>query len=77
MKSICVFAGSNMGGHPDYKAKAAELGRHIAHNQYKLVYGGSNIGLMGEVANAVLQNGGEVIGVMPRGLFKGKSYIPG
>ncbi|MGG3309551.1 TIGR00730 family Rossman fold protein [Paenibacillus lautus] len=72
MKSICVFAGSNMGEHPDYQAKAAELGRYIAHNQYKLVYGGSKIGLMGEVANAVLQHGGEVIGVMPSGLFKGE-----
>ncbi|GAB6928220.1 TIGR00730 family Rossman fold protein [Paenibacillus sp. JCM 10914] len=61
-----------MGEHPDYQAKAAELGHHIARNQYKLVYGGSRIGLMGEVANAVLQNGGEVIGVMPRGLFKGE-----
>lgn len=72
MKSICVFAGSNMGEHPDYKAQAAALGELIARKQYRLVYGGSRVGLMGEVANTVLELGGEVIGVMPRGLFKGE-----
>jgi len=61
-----------MGEHPDYKAKAAELGELIARKQYRLVYGGSRVGLMGEVANTVLELGGEVIGVMPRGLFKGE-----
>lgn len=72
MKSVCVFAGSNPGEHPDYKAKAAELGEHIARRGCRLVYGGSRVGLMGEVANTVLALGGEVIGVMPRGLFKGE-----
>lgn len=72
MKSICVFAGSNPGEHPDYKATAAELGELIARRGYRLVYGGSRVGLMGEVANTVLALGGEVIGVMPRGLFRGE-----
>lgn len=72
MKSICVFAGSNLGVHEDYKAKAVELGNYMAMHNYRLIYGGSKIGLMGEVANAVLNGGGEVIGVMPRGLFNGE-----
>ncbi|NOU96614.1 TIGR00730 family Rossman fold protein [Paenibacillus sp. LMG 31456] len=72
MKSICVFAGSNLGGHQDYQVKAAELGNYMAQNNYRLIYGGSKIGLMGEIANAVMNGGGEVIGVMPEGLFKGE-----
>lgn len=72
MKSICVFAGSNLGVHEEYKVKAVELGNYMAMNEYRLIYGGSRIGLMGEVANAVLYGGGEVIGVMPRGLFNGE-----
>ncbi|GAB6991991.1 LOG family protein [Paenibacillus pini] len=72
MKSICVFAGSNLGVHEDYKLKAAELGRYMAKEKYRLIYGGSKMGLMGEIANAVMAGGGEVIGVMPKGLFKGE-----
>ncbi|MFD1957043.1 TIGR00730 family Rossman fold protein [Paenibacillus thailandensis] len=72
MKTICVYAGSNLGTHPDYKSKAAELGALLAQSNIRLVYGGSRIGLMGELANAVLAGGGEVIGVMPRGLFSGE-----
>ncbi|AOZ94410.1 TIGR00730 family Rossman fold protein [Paenibacillus crassostreae] len=69
MKTICVFAGSNLGNHPEYQLKAAELGLYMAQRDYRLVYGGSNMGLMGEIANTVLTNGGEATGVMPRGLF--------
>ncbi|MCR8634572.1 MULTISPECIES: TIGR00730 family Rossman fold protein [Paenibacillus] len=72
MKSICVFAGSNLGEHPEYQIKAAELGTYMAQNNYRLIYGGSKIGLMGEIANAVMNGGGQVIGVMPKGLFKGE-----
>ncbi|MGO4347028.1 TIGR00730 family Rossman fold protein [Paenibacillus sp. MCAF9] len=72
MKSICIFAGSNLGEHHDYKAKAAELGHYMAKKNYRLIYGGSKIGLMGEIANAVMTGGGEVIGVMPKGLFRGE-----
>lgn len=77
MKSICVFAGSNLGAHEEYSAKAVELGNYMAINNYRLIYGGSRIGLMGEVANAVLNGGGEVIGVMPRGLFNGEMVHKG
>jgi uncharacterized protein (TIGR00730 family) len=69
MKRICVFAGSNVGAHSDYVFHAQELGREIAENGFELVYGGSKVGLMGEVANKVLEHGGKVIGVMPTGLF--------
>ncbi|WHX49643.1 TIGR00730 family Rossman fold protein [Paenibacillus woosongensis] len=72
MKTICVFAGSNLGAHEDYKQAAGQLGRHLAKQQYRLVYGGSRIGLMGEAANAAMAAGGEVIGVMPSGLFAGE-----
>jgi len=72
MKAICVFAGSNLGNHPDYQLKAAELGLYMAQEQYRLVYGGSNMGLMGVIANTVIAQGGEVTGIMPKGLFKGE-----
>jgi uncharacterized protein (TIGR00730 family) len=72
VKRICVFAGSNLGTHPKYKSHAQQLGEEIARNGYELVYGGSNVGLMGEVANKVLENGGKVIGVMPTALFRGE-----
>ncbi|PYE45686.1 TIGR00730 family Rossman fold protein [Paenibacillus barcinonensis] len=72
MKRICVFAGSNPGNDPDYIEQAARLGKQIADSGYELVYGGSCMGLMGAVADAALAAGGEVIGVMPTGLFRGE-----
>ncbi|TDL57777.1 TIGR00730 family Rossman fold protein [Paenibacillus dendritiformis] len=72
MKKICVFAGSNLGNHPDFAALAKELGQALAEQQFELVYGGSTVGLMGEVANEMLRLGGRVTGVMPRGLFRGE-----
>lgn len=72
MKTICVFAGSNPGGNEEYRSKAKDLGKYMAENGYRLVYGGSKLGLMGEIANTILENGGEVVGVMPKGLFAGE-----
>lgn len=72
MKRICVFAGSNLGANPKYKLHAQKLGEEIARRGLELVYGGSRVGLMGEVANKVLELGGKVIGVMPTGLFRGE-----
>ncbi|MCT4654882.1 MAG: TIGR00730 family Rossman fold protein [Cohaesibacter sp.] len=68
MKSICVFCGSNWGNRDDYKKAATELSREIASRGYKLVYGGANVGLMGACADAALEAGGEVIGILPRAL---------
>lgn len=65
MKSICVFCGSSLGNNPVYSEAAQELGRLLALQGIGLVYGGAKIGLMGAVADAVLENGGKVIGVIP------------
>lgn len=66
MKRICVFCGSSMGYQRVYKQAAENLGELLAKNDIGLVYGGANVGLMKVLANATMQNGGEVIGVMPQ-----------
>ncbi len=68
MKSICVYCGSNPGSKPVYTERAIALGDRIARDGLRLVYGGGNVGLMGTVANAVLEGGGEVTGVIPQQL---------
>ncbi|MCD9031998.1 TIGR00730 family Rossman fold protein [Luteimonas sp. Y-2-2-4F] len=68
MKSICVYCGSNAGSKPAYVERAMALGDRIAREGLRLVYGGGNVGLMGTVANAVLEAGGEVTGVIPQQL---------
>jgi uncharacterized protein (TIGR00730 family) len=73
MKSICVFAGSNLGNNPEFKEKTQELGKVIAEKGFSIIFGGSRNGLMGVIANEVLKNGGKVIGIMPRGLIKGEN----
>ncbi|ALV02824.1 LOG family protein [Bacillus velezensis] len=72
MKTICVFAGSNPGVNEEYKRKAAELGEYMAEQGIGLVYGGSRVGLMGTVADALMAGGGKAVGVMPSGLFSGE-----
>lgn len=69
MKKICVYSGSNAGIRSEYKESAIQLGNVIAENNIELVYGGSKVGLMGEIANQILKNNGKVTGVMPKGLF--------
>jgi uncharacterized protein (TIGR00730 family) len=68
MRSICVYCGSNAGSKPVYTERAIALGTRIAQESLALVYGGGNVGLMGVVADAVLEAGGEVIGVIPEQL---------
>ncbi|HIC02576.1 TPA: TIGR00730 family Rossman fold protein [Candidatus Poribacteria bacterium] len=65
LETICVYCGSSSGLQPEYMEAAKSLGEIIAIRRLSLVYGGSNIGLMGIVANAVLENGGKVVGVIP------------
>jgi len=65
MHTLCVYCGSNAGGAPVYAQAAAALGARLAHEGLRLVYGGGNVGLMGILANAVLEAGGEVVGVIP------------
>src|SRR5690349_17975131 len=62
---VCVFCGSNVGNDPAYRQAAEEMGGEIARRGWGLVYGGGSVGLMGVVADAVLADGGEVIGVIP------------
>ena len=69
-RSVCVFCGSAPGARPSYSAAARELGGALARAGMTLVYGGGRLGLMGIVADAVLQGGGRVIGVIPRMLIE-------
>jgi uncharacterized protein (TIGR00730 family) len=69
MRRVCVFCGSSPGTRPAYAGAARALGRVLADRRLGLVYGGGNVGLMGVVANAVLDAGGEVIGVIPHALM--------
>jgi len=68
MKRICVNCGSSSGTAKEYSETAAFLGNYLAINQIELVYGGASVGLMGAVANAVLQAGGKVTGVITQAL---------
>src|SRR6478672_7407359 len=65
MKSIAVYCGSSTGNNPNYVAQAQALGAAMAAQGLTLVFGGGRVGLMGTIADAVLANGGEVIGVIP------------
>lgn len=66
MKKIAVFCGSSDGAQKVYKEVAAELGKELANRGITLVYGGASVGVMGALADSVLRNGGDVIGVIPR-----------
>lgn len=68
MSRICVFCGSSLGKRPVYAAAARSLGKQLADRGLGLVYGGAKVGLMGTVADAALEAGGEVIGVIPRAM---------
>jgi len=65
---VTVFCGSRPGSRPIYRQAAQALGRCLARNGLTLVYGGGSVGLMGAVADAVLEAGGEAIGVIPKAL---------
>jgi uncharacterized protein (TIGR00730 family) len=66
IESVAVFCASKNGTNPIYLQHAAEIGRLIASLNLKLIYGGGNVGLMGAMANAALQQGGQIIGVIPK-----------
>ena len=65
MQSIVVYCGSSPGTKPVFKEVAIELGQKMAARSIRLIYGGGGFGLMGNVADTVLKNGGEVTGVIP------------
>jgi uncharacterized protein (TIGR00730 family) len=64
MKSICIFCGSSDSVHPDYLSSARQMGGTLADRGIRLIFGGGKTGLMGAVADGVLEAGGEVIGVI-------------
>ncbi len=70
LKSVCVFCGSNPGNDIRHSLAAQKLGKIIAGEDLTLVYGGGNVGIMGELANSVLQYNGKVIGVIPKNLVE-------
>jgi uncharacterized protein (TIGR00730 family) len=65
IRKICVYCGSGPGRDPDFVAAARKFGKTLADNRIGLVYGGGSVGLMGEIANTVLDNGGHVTGIIP------------
>lgn len=65
MKSIAIYCGSSLGNDPKIIADAIELGTVLAEQDITMIYGGSQIGIMGTVANTVMEKGGKVIGVIP------------
>jgi uncharacterized protein (TIGR00730 family) len=74
---ICVFCGASPGNEPRYVAAAHDVGEGLARRGIALVYGGGRVGLMGALADAALDAGGEVIGVIPRGLVDRELAHPG
>ncbi len=68
--NICVYCGSSPGNNPDIVDKAQEFGKLMAERGHSLIYGGSSLGIMGTIADSVMVNGSEVIGVIPENLFK-------
>ncbi len=68
LRSIWVLAGSSPGARPEYAEAARDLAGMLVERRLRLVYGGASVGLMGILADEVLQRGGEVVGVIPEGL---------
>jgi uncharacterized protein (TIGR00730 family) len=68
LRRICVFCGSNSGTRQIYQQAAQTFGRLLCRRGIELVYGGGNVGLMGVLANACLNEGGRIIGVIPQAL---------
>ena len=69
MERICVFAGSGSGNRPEFAGAAARLGRLLAESELGVVFGGGHTGLMGHLADAALEAGGRVHGVIPEALW--------
>jgi uncharacterized protein (TIGR00730 family) len=76
VERVTVFCGSSHGSRPEYTVAARGLGKELAARGIGLVYGGGRVGLMGEVADAALSAGGEVIGVITEGLLAAEIAHP-
>jgi uncharacterized protein (TIGR00730 family) len=69
IKSLCVYCGSNFNGDAALKAVVEQLAAEMANQKIRLVFGGGSVGVMGLIADAILENGGEVTGVIPQFLL--------
>ena len=70
MASVCVFCGSRSGDLPEYAAAARLLGKFLCRNNHTLIYGGGSTGVMGAIADAVLEENGRIVGVIPKHLAR-------
>jgi uncharacterized protein (TIGR00730 family) len=66
MRRICVYCGAKLGANPEYAHAARRLGTLLARRQITLIFGGGNVGLMGAMADALLAEQGQAVGVIPR-----------
>lgn len=76
MQSVCVFCGSRPGEDPSHRAVAAELGRLLATSGRRLIFGGGDVGLMGDVSANAHAAGGAVVGVIPASLMERELQHP-
>jgi uncharacterized protein (TIGR00730 family) len=77
IRAVCVYCGSSAGADPAFAAAARALGKILADNRIRLVYGGGSIGMMGALAGAVLAHGGNVTGVIPELLVNKEHMLAG
>jgi hypothetical protein len=77
LRRVAVFSGSSPGAQPAYRAVARSLGQALARAGLGLVYGGAKVGLMGALADAAIEAGGETIGVIPKALVDKELAHPG
>lgn len=75
MESLCVFIGSNLGRNSVYLDSTKQLGKELAKRKIKLIYGGGKLGLMGILADTVLENGGQVLGVITKHLYEQEAHL--
>jgi uncharacterized protein (TIGR00730 family) len=76
IKTVCVYCGSGAGTNPRFVESAKDLGKSLAESGIRLVYGGGSVGIMGAVAKAVLDHGGQVTGIIPEFLVKKEVMMP-
>ena len=69
IKSLCIYCGSNFNGDPLLKQAVEILAKEMVENKIKLIFGGGSVGVMGIIADAILRNGGEAIGIIPQFLM--------
>jgi uncharacterized protein (TIGR00730 family) len=77
IRAVCVYCGSSAGADPSFAEAARELGKILADNDIRLIYGGGSIGMMGALAGSVLAHGGSVTGIIPEFLVNKEHMLAG